>query len=437
MKNKTKKIITMSLLSVSLFGAGVVASQPILSQLPTASADVLSDALKLANLSGTNSIFSNPTTDSNTSQTSEHSGYMNILDYGAKADDPNFDNAEIINKMIDNMSSKGGTIYIPTGNFYIKSSIKINRSYVSIVADNSGLRSGIDAGTEKTQDGGGGAKLIAKTSDPMILIESDGPRLSGITLDNFQLKGENAGMGVKSTTDTDRVVIDRMVINNVGIGVELKGADAPVIRDSWIAETRTSIRLIGASQQAEIKDNSLGAQPNGLTLELENADRFNITGNNIYPDGSSAIRLYNPTHGVITGNTISSYYNGIIDMLPNEQGVYGNSNVISDNVISIESWKDNPINRDEKWGIMHIEGYTNRIDGNSIIANGAPENYTGILIMKGNNNRIANNSIGLGGVSSNAKVVVNGSANNNKITDSIDNSEFQDGLNSSNTNRPL
>ena len=154
----------------------------------------------------------------------------------------------------------------------------------------------------------------------------------------------------------------------------------------------------------------------------------------LYPDGSAVINLYNPVHGTITGNTISSYYNGVINMLPNNRGNLGNSNVISNNVISVESWRHNPAGRDSKWGIMHIEGYTNRIDGNQIIANGAPNNYSGILIMRGNNNRLNANSIGLGGVDSHSKVIMNGSANNNKVTNSIDNSEFDNGGNRSNTN---
>ena len=366
----------------------------------------------------------------------EHSAsYYNILDYGAKANDPDFDNAVIINELIDKLPANGGTIYIPNGDFYVKSSIKVDRSYVSFVGENTGLRSGIDPADAKTQHGGGGARLLAATKDPLFLIGHEGPRLSGITFKGFQLRGNNDGMGIKSYSDTDRVVIDDMVINNVGIGVELKGADAPVIRNSWIAETRTGVRLIGSSQQAEIKNNSLGAQPDGVTLELENADRYAISNNNIYPDGSSAIRLYNPVHGTIVGNTISSYYNGIIEMLPNNQGVFGNGNVISSNVISVENWKANPLHRDEKWGIVHLNGYYNRFDNNIVIANGAPENYTGVLIMKGDFNRLSDNSVGLGGISSNAKVVINGGASYNLIRGTVADNEFQNGNNATNVNQ--
>ena len=223
-----------------------------------------------------------------------------------------------------------------------------------------------------------------------------------------------------------------MTINNVGIGVRLHAADAPRITNSWIAETQSSILLTGASQQAEIKNNSLGAQPRGTTIYMENPDRFNISGNNIYPDGASAIRILNPVHGAIVGNTISAYYNGMIEFLPNSEGTFGNGNVISSNVIALESWHDNPDGKDNKWGIVHIEAFSNVISDNNILANGTPKNTTGILIMKGDYNRIANNVITI--PDTNAKVVINGAANNNWVIYSTEGSAFQDGGNQSNKN---
>lgn len=359
---------------------------------------------------------------------------LNIVDFGAKAEDSNFDNAPAFNRAIQSLPSTGGIIYIPNGNFFLKSTVTIDRSYVHIMGLNHGLRSGIDPSDGTTQTGGGGAKVTVQNSISAFKIQNthNDKRLSGITFSGFDLKGDtNGGVGIDGVSNTDRVVIDNMTINNIGTGVKLNGADAPRITNSWIAETKSSIQLTGASQQAEIKNNSLGAQPQGITVLLENADRYNISGNNIYPDGSSAIRLLNPVHGAIVGNTISAYYTGIIEMLPNDN-TYGNSNVISGNVIAIESWKNNPIGRDSKWGIIHIEGYDNLISGNNILANGSPQDTTGILIMKGDRNKIATNVITIPNTSS--KVVCNGSANNNTVVYSTDSSSFQNGLNSSNQN---
>lgn len=359
---------------------------------------------------------------------------LNLIDFGAKAEDSNFDNAIAFNKAIQSLPATGGIIYIPNGNFFLKSTVTIDRSYVHIMGFNSGLRSGIDPSDGITQSGGGGAKITVQNSISAFKIQNthNDKRLSGITFSGFDLKGDtNGGIGIEGVSNTDRVVIDNMTINNIGIGVKLNGADAPKISNSWIAETKSSIQLIGASQQAEIKNNSLGAQPQGVTILLENADRYNITGNNIYPDGSSAIRLLNPVHGTIAGNTISAFYTGIIEMLPSGS-TYGNSNVISGNVIAIEAWKNNPIGRDNKWGIIHIEGYNNLIAGNNILSNGSPQNTTGVLIMKGDSNKIASNVINIPNTDSN--VVCNGGANNNSVIFSTKGNSFQNGLNSSNIN---
>lgn len=383
----------------------------------------------------------------------EHTGYYNVADYIAEYDTwcrthgregesyaKTHDISKVMNYIIDSViGSKGGTIYIPTGTSYeMKSTVNIYKSYITVKGDGSGVRSGIDPGNKNSAAGGGGSMLRVASGVTAFNIKNQNgvsQRLSGITFTGFQLRGDaNNGFGIKSETDTDGVKIKDMVINNVGQGIELRGADAPTITDNWISETMAGIKLAGASQAAIITNNHIGAQPKGTTIDMENPSGFNISSNTIYPDGGSNISLYNPVHGTVTGNTISSYYNGIINILPNGNGTYGNSNVISNNVISVNDWKKNPAGRDNKWGIVHIEGYSNRIDGNSIIADGAPRDYTGILIMKGDNNRLSNNSIGIAGVHSNAKVVVNGSAHNNIISSSIANNEFQDGNNSSNKN---
>ena len=360
---------------------------------------------------------------------------VNILDFGAQSENVNFDNAPAFNKAIQALPPVGGTVFIPNGNYFLKSTVTVDRSYVHIMGFNNGLRSGIDPADGSTQTGGGGAKVTVQNPITAFRLENthNGNRLSGITFSGFDLRGDtNGGIGIDGVSNSDRTIIDNMTINNVGIGVRLYAADAPKITNSWIAETQSSILLTGASQQAEIKNNSLGAQPNGTTIYMENPDRFNISGNNIYPDGASAIRILNPVHGSIVGNTISAYYNGMIEFLPNSDGTFGNGNVISSNVIALESWHDNPDGKDNKWGIVHIEAFSNVISDNNILANGTPKDTTGILIMKGDYNRIANNVMSI--ADTNSKVVINGTANNNWVIYSTEGSAFQDGGNQSNKN---
>ncbi|MBM7539894.1 NosD domain-containing protein [Amphibacillus cookii] len=369
----------------------------------------------------------------------QNTGYYNILDYGAQPNQPSFDNAAVFNEIINDMGENGGTIYIPVGNFYIDSSIEIDRSYVSIIGDNSGLRSGVDGSNPKTQSGGGGAKLIVQSGVTAIRIldEESSQRISGITFRSFQIRGEeNNGIGIQAVQDTDRVVIDDLVINHVGTGVQLHGADAASILNSWIAETHTSIILNGASQQASIVNNSLGAQPSGVTIEMENPQWFTINGNNIYPDGASNIRLYNPTYGTISSNTISSRYTGIIEFLANNDGAYGYGNSISGNTISINNFRPHPEKKEIDWGILHIVASNTFIHGNQINTDVMPEGYTAITIESGENNRISNNSIGVTH-SSESKIIIRQPSRHTLVTDSIYQNEFQNDGGESNLNIPL
>lgn len=371
--------------------------------------------------------------------TNQSSGYYNIDDYGAKADVSTFDNATIFNNIIQEIGVQGGTIYIPTGNYYIQSPIIVDRSYISIIGDNSGLRSGVDDATSLSQAGGGGAKLIAAQGITAIQIvdTQNTQRISGLTFRSFQIKGqENNGIGIQAIQDSDRIIIDDMVINNTGIGVQLHGADAPSIRNSWIAETHTSIVLNGASQQASIVNNSLGAQPAGTSIEMENAQWFNISGNTIYPDGASNIRLYNPTQGTIASNTITSYYNGMIELLPNKEGAIGSGNLINGNLISITKARTLPGGHDKNWGIIHLEADNTTVTGNLIISERMPDGYTGILVETGDNNRISSNSIGSTNPTD-AKIAISNSATNTVVTGSVYEDEFKNAGDDSNVNQAL
>lgn len=54
-----------------------------------------------------------------------------------------------------------------------------------------------------------------------------------------------------------------------------------------------------------------------------------------------------------------------------------------------------PEGKDKSWGIIHLEANNTNVNGNQIIAERMPDDYTGILINSGDHNRISNNSIGI------------------------------------------
>lgn len=297
-------------------------------------------------------------------------GVYNIVDYGAKANDPSFDNSIVINDLIDKIGPNGGLIEIPIGDFYIKDSIVVNKSYVTFIGLNNGQRSVIDKGNDRSQEGGGGSRLVILNEKPAIMIydEENQDRITGLEFKNFQIKGKNNdGYGILATQDTDRLLVDNVVITNVGNGLDLKGADSSIITNSWISETKNSITLRGASQQALIANNSLGAQPGGITIMMENPKWFNISGNTIYPDGNTSIKLYNAEEGAIVSNTISSYYVGVIE-LENNSLSQKNNVLIGNNLISIPCYKPHPEGKSLEWGIVNIQGEDVLIEGNHILS---------------------------------------------------------------------
>ena len=168
----------------------------------------------------------------------------NIANYGAKANDPSFDNAPVINKIIDKLSKTGGTIYIPNGNYHLLSPIVVDRSYVTIEGDAASVRSTVDPNDGHTQASGGGSMLVSHDGVTAIKVKNsvNTNRISGLTFRDFHIKGSaNNGFGIDAQTDNDRISIESMAFNNVGVAIRLRGADAARISGSLVAETTSGI----------------------------------------------------------------------------------------------------------------------------------------------------------------------------------------------------
>lgn len=361
---------------------------------------------------------------------------FNIDDYGAKADDINFDNAPIINRLLSNLPVNGGTIYIPVGNYYLNTPIIINKNYVHIVGENSGFRSNIDPDPSNNNRPGGGSKLCLTPTNPngLILGESNqGDRLSGVIFDNLNIVGAAAigkqvsQTGIYLNRNSDGVKIVRNVIMNLDYGVVAVGTDALHVTNNWICELTNGVHVIGSSQQCTIQNNYIGCQPRGISLKLDSPYCATISNNNIYPDGFENIEINSGTICNITGNNFQSFYTGMLK-------ISGNNILIQGNMIYAKranGWIADPVGRDGKYGLIHIDGDDFTINGNHIISE-QPENDTRILIISGNRTRLSNNTIA--GIGSNGKVVINGSCNDTLSVYTCQNDEFQDGGNPTNRN---
>ena len=82
-----------------------------------------------------------------------------VTEHGAVGDG-RFDNAPVLNRILANLPSSGGTLVLPHGDFRIASPLKITRSFVTLRGLNYGLRSHIDAPVAGISHPGGGSKLL-------------------------------------------------------------------------------------------------------------------------------------------------------------------------------------------------------------------------------------------------------------------------------------
>lgn len=324
---------------------------------------------------------------------------FNIAKCGAKANDPNFDNGPIISQLIDKLPATGGIIKIPAGTYYIKTPIKIDKSFVTIEGVNDGWRSGVDpANSNGKESGGSHIELVNKNMDGIDVHSADSHRLSGDEFRDLNIEGQSStGVGINVQSDNDHTVIQGSSMKNLGTDIINKGADCTRIVDNQLAESRNNIAMTGASQQAEIEHNQLGAQPGGIGVMMENPSNYAVNSNLIYPDGSSDITLYNPSHGTVWGNTLSSYTTGLINVLPNAQGNKGNANVIASNQVTINAYHKNGYATNGlpatlNWGAIHDENYRDLINHNVIEMN-TPSGTAGIVMNSSQGTRAQDNIV--------------------------------------------
>lgn len=324
---------------------------------------------------------------------------FNIAKCGAKANDPNFDNGPIISQLIDKLPATGGIIKIPAGTYYIKTPIKVDKSFVTIEGINDGWRSGVDpANSNGKESGGSHIELVNKNMDGIDVHSADSHRLSGDEFRDLNIEGQSStGVGINVQSDNDHTVIQGSSMKNLGTDIINKGADCTRIVDNQLAESHNNIAMTGASQQAEIEHNQLGAQPGGIGVMMENPSNYAVNSNLTYPDGTSNITLYNASHGTVWGNTLSSYTTGLINVLPNAQGNKGNANVIASNQVTINAYHKNGYATNGlpatlNWGAIHDENYRDLINHNVIEMN-TPSGTAGIVMNSSQGTRAQDNIV--------------------------------------------
>ena len=341
--------------------------------------------------------------------------------------DPHEDIGQVINSIIDDIRKRqtdrdvneggkpGAVIYIPVGDYHLRTQVVIDISYLKIMGSGHGFTSSsirfnvpenerqflhelwpggsrilvdlrqesggknpgtVPAGPEEAGEG--------EAAGAAFYVKRDGsPRISSVEFENFCIDGlhfTDDGTGEENPENTyvngkTGIYIagaqDSFRINGMGFvylehGITIYHADALSIHDNFIAECGSCIELRGWGQASKVTENLIGAGYKGYSIYAQNFGGLLISSNNIFPRGKSSVHFDGVARSAVTGNRFHSFYPGML-MLENNCS----ENLIASNHFyrSREPWPpmrqhDNGL--DDLYGLLCISGNYNTVTGNHI-----------------------------------------------------------------------
>lgn len=358
---------------------------------------------------------------------------------------PYQDIGEVINSMVDDIKAKqnevdvddggkpGAVIYIPPGDYHLKTQVLIDISYLKIMGSGHGFTSSsirFNTPQDELKNWhevwpGGSRILVDLESDPQdeikgaaFYVQRDGdPRLSSVEFENFCIDGlhfvddgldkndpENTyvngktGIYIASANDSFRLTGMGMIY--LEHGLVSYHTDAMAVHNNFIAECGNCIELRGSGQASKITDNLIGAGYQGHSIYVENFGGILVATNNIFPRGISSVHFVNVARSSITSNRFHSFYSGMLIF----DGLCAENLVSSNHFLrDREPWapmRDYDNGLDDAYGLLHINGNQNSIIGNHISESidaqylkPIGEKPVMIRLVSGQGNYIANNHI--------------------------------------------
>ena len=320
---------------------------------------------------------------------------------------PYQDIGEVLNSILEDIRSRqkeknvkeggkpGAVIYIPSGDYHLKTQVVIDISYLKIMGSGHGFTSSsIRFNATNCENWHeiwpGGSRILVdllpseedETQGAAFYVKRDGdPRISSVEFENFCIDGlhfTDDGTGEKNPENTYRngktgIYVaspqDSFRINGMGFiylehGVTIYHADALSIHDNFIAECGSCIELRGWGQASKITDNLIGAGNYGYSIYAQNFGGLLVTANNVFPRGASSVHFEGVTRSSVTGNRFHSFYPGMIVLQKN-----CSENLISSNYFlkDPEPWtpmQDHSNGLDDSYGLMHVSGNYNSVMAN-------------------------------------------------------------------------
>lgn len=325
----------------------------------------------------------------------------------------------------------GAVIYIPPGDFRLRTQVVIDISFLRIVGSGHGFTSSsIRFNTPRREleqwheIWPGGSRILVDLAGPAgdgaagaaFLVQRAGnPRISSVEFADFCIDGlhftdasngdaensyRNGKTGIHIASANDSFRITGMGLVYLEHGLVSHHADASTIDNNFIAECGSCIELRGMGQASKISNNLIGAGYAGHSIYAENFGGLLVSGNNVFPRGRSSIEFSGVVRSSITGNRLHSFYPGMLVFSGKcSENLVASNHFLRDH----EPWA--PMTRydnglDDQFGLLHLSG-----DNNSVIANHIsasidsrflkPQNEKPVIIriVSGTGNYVANNHI--------------------------------------------
>lgn len=302
-------------------------------------------------------------------------------------------------KDLDEGGKPGAVIYIPAGDYHLKTQVVIDISFLRIQGAGHGFTSSSfrfntpeDELPKMHELWPGGSRVLVDLPGTTSADESQGaaflvrregnPRISSVEFADFCIDGlhftddgsgdipENSyvngktGIYVASAQDSFRIA--GMGIIYLEHGITLYNSDALDIHDNFIAECGNCVELRNMGQASKITDNFMGAGYKGYSIYAQNFGGLLIAANNIFPRGESMVHFEGVTRSSITANRFHAFYPGMVVI---EKG--SAENLVSSNhfLRTREPWEpmqchDNGL--DDTYGLIRIDGNDNTVSANHI-----------------------------------------------------------------------
>ncbi|MEA5455064.1 NosD domain-containing protein [Sinomonas sp. JGH33] len=357
--------------------------------------------------------------------------------------------ADIKSQQTSQASKPGGVIYIPPGDYSLKTRVNIDVSFLTIRGSGHGFTSlSIRYNTSDTSSwheiNPGGSRIRVENTDgnaeAFRVYRTGDPRLSAVVFQNFCLDGVSFGTnqnsyvngktGILFDSANDSCRIEGMGMVYLEHGLVVRDTDALSVSDNFLAECGNCVELVGSGQASKVTNNHIGAGYVGFSIFAENHVGLLVAGNNIFPRGNSMVHVKTSTRCSITANRLHAFYPGMVVF----EGVCS-ENLISSNhfLRQPEPWGPmQPYNNglDDLYGLVHVYGNSNTITANhftydvpSSAITPAGQTPTIILVSSGSNNYIAaNNTASAVPVMT---VVLDSSTTGTKVLDSGTQAQFQ------------